>query len=97
MIEKEQTKDFSNECIAEYMENYVQDMSGTFPNFVLEAAKRLKEYSFKASEKIKIGKRIYHYVSSFVDNGERMLVYKTWGKNRRQWCYSIWNYDEDFK
>lgn len=99
MIERDQTKNFSNEDISDYLQNYIEDsgMSGTFPNLILEAAERLKEYSFKASSTIKIGKRTYHYVSSFVDNLERMLIYKTWDKNRRQWCYSIWNYDEDFK
>jgi hypothetical protein len=65
-------------------------MSGTFPNFVLEASERLKKPALTQKE-IKIGKKKYHYVSSFVDNGERMLIYKTFDKERREWNYSIIN------
>jgi hypothetical protein len=92
MIERDQIKEYSDEQVAEFIKEYVerQCMSGTFPNFVLEASERLKNKIFTQKE-IKIGKRKYHYVSSFVDNGERMLIYKTFDKERREWNYSIFN------
>ena len=92
MIERDQMKEYSDEQVAEFIKEYVerQCMSGTFPNFVLEASERLKNNVF-TQKIIKIGKRKYHYVSSFVDNGERMLIYKTFDKERREWNYSIFN------
>ena len=96
MIEKEQIKEYSNKQIAEYLENYVQSMSGTFPNFVLEAATRLKESDYKATDFVRIGKTTYRYVTSFVDKGNRMLVYKNWNRDRHRWQYSMWCDDEFF-
>lgn len=98
MIEEEQVKDFSNETIAKYLEDYIknQDMSGTFPNFVIEAVKRLRGNCYKSKKYVKVGKTKYQYVSSFVDKEKKFLVYKTWNKNTRLWHYVIWMDCEDF-
>lgn len=48
MIERDQMKEYSDEQVAEFIKEYVerQCMSGTFPNFVLEASERLKNNVF---------------------------------------------------